>query len=68
MDILFDTPIKAIRKHCIECSNYQLKEVRDCTCIECPLYAYRMGTRPSQDTIDRLKDNYQKNHKLAKEV
>jgi len=68
MDKLFDTPIKAIRKYCIECSNYQLKEVRDCTCIECPLYAYRMGTRPSQDTIDRLNDNYQKNHKLAKEV
>ncbi len=63
---LYETPIKAIRKYCIECSGYQLKEIRDCTCTECPLYPYRMGTRPSQDTIDTLKKNYQKNHELAK--
>ena len=68
MDKLYDTPIKAIRKYCIECSNYQPKEVRVCTCIDCPLYPYRMGTRPSKETTNTLEEYFQKNHELAKDT
>ena len=68
MDKLYDTPIKAIRKKCLNCTLNQPKEIRYCTSYDCDLYPYRMGTRPSQETIDTLEEFYQKNHKLAKEV
>lgn len=41
------TPLKAIRKRCLDCSAYNPREVRLCPCVECPLYSYRMGVRPS---------------------
>lgn len=41
------TPLKAIRKHCIECCCNQLAEVRRCSLTKCALYPYRMGKRPS---------------------
>lgn len=40
------TPIKAIRAKCLDCSNGQQKEVRECSIKKCPLYPYRMGHRP----------------------
>lgn len=55
---LYDTPIKAIRKKCLDCSNHQSKEVRLCTVINCPLYAYRFGRRPDANTIQRLEEYY----------
>ena len=56
MDKLYETPIKAIRKKCLDCTCYQPKEIRLCPVVNCPLYPYRMGTRPSQATIDTLKE------------
>ena len=64
MDKLYDRPLKAIRKNCLECSGSP-KEVRLCPVIKCPLYAYRMGTRPSQETLDTLEAFYEKNPELA---
>ena len=58
---LYDTPIKAIRKKCLDCSCYQPKEVRQCTVIDCPIYPYRMNHRPDQATLDALKEFYEKN-------
>ena len=43
------TPIKAIRQKCLECSNYQPKEVRLCSVKNCALYVYRDGHRPKDD-------------------
>ena len=40
------TPLKAIRKKCLDCCCQQTVEVRECTCTKCPLFAYRMGKRP----------------------
>ena len=45
------TPIKSIRAYCIECQGGSYKEVRLCTSHDCPLYGYRMGKRPSQETL-----------------
>lgn len=56
---LYDTPIKAIRKNCLDCTCNQPKEIRLCPIIECPLYPYRMGSRPDQATIDTLKKNHE---------
>ncbi len=50
------TPIKAIRAYCIECSGGMAKEVRLCNMVNCPLFPYRMGKRPTVDAeVD--KDN-----------
>ena len=40
------TPMKAIRAKCLDCACGQMREVRDCTIVNCPLYEYRMGHRP----------------------
>jgi len=40
------TPLKSIRKKCIDCSGNQLLEVRLCPCETCSLWPYRMGRRP----------------------
>ena len=40
-------PIKAIRQKCLDCSTYQVKEIRNCVIVDCPLYPYRMGKRPT---------------------
>ena len=58
MDKLYDTPIKAIRKKCLDCTCGQVIEIRECPVIECPLYPYRMGRRPDKATIDTLNEYY----------
>ena len=40
------SPLKAIRCFCIECMGGQVREVKDCTAPNCPLYAFRMGKNP----------------------
>jgi len=37
------SPLKAIRKHCIDCSGGSEKEVRECVIPDCPLYPFRFG-------------------------
>ena len=68
MKKLFYTPIKSIRKYCLNICSYTPKEVRKCTLIDCPLYIYRMGTRPSKETIKSIEDYHLKNHEPTKEV
>ena len=41
------TPVKAIRRKCIDCSGGSLKEVRLCQVRECALYPFRMGKNPN---------------------
>ncbi len=43
------TPIKAIRKKCLECMCNQYKQVRLCQAGDCPLHPYRMGKRPTKE-------------------
>lgn len=40
------TPIKAIRKKCLDCCGGQSLEVRLCEAVDCPIWPYRMGTNP----------------------
>ena len=58
---LYKTPIKAIRKMCLQCTINQPKEIRLCTVIDCACYAYRMGTRPSKATLDTMEAFYEEN-------
>lgn len=45
------TPMKAIRKKCIDCCCGSKYEVKLCTCENCPLFPYRMGHRPLGDKV-----------------
>jgi len=40
------TPVRAIRRKCLDCSCFQPSEVRNCVISECSLFPYRMGRRP----------------------
>lgn len=55
------TPLKAIRAKCLDCTNGQNVEIRECPITDCPLYEYRMGHRPKNDvegdsSPDKLSD------------
>lgn len=58
---LYDTPVKAIRKKCLDCCNDSHKEVNKCTVIKCAIYPYRFGRRPSKAIVDTLKQFYAEN-------
>ena len=55
MKKLYDTPIKAMRKKCIDCTAGSYKEIRLCMIVECAIYPYRFGRRPSKVVVDTLK-------------
>ena len=61
MDKLYNTPIKAIRKKCLDCTCNQHKEIRLCPVVDCAIYPYRMGRRPNKATIDTLNEFYENN-------
>ena len=58
---LIDTPVKAIRKNCLDCCCGSVKEVRLCPIVSCACYPYRMGRRPDKATIDTINEFYGEN-------
>jgi hypothetical protein len=40
------TPLRAIRRKCLDCCAGSAKEVRLCRARDCPLYGYRAGRNP----------------------
>jgi len=46
------TPMRAIRKKCLDCCCGQMMEVKLCPNETCPLWTYRSGHRPKSDTFD----------------
>jgi hypothetical protein len=40
------SPLRAIRAKCLDCSCYQIGEVRLCEAIKCPLWPFRAGRHP----------------------
>lgn len=45
------TPVRAIRQRCLDCSGFTSKEVRDCSFNDCPLHEYRSGHRPKEGAL-----------------
>ena len=41
-----ESPIKAIRAKCVECSGNNVAEARKCVAMLCPLWPMRMGVSP----------------------
>lgn len=46
-----NTPLRAIRAKCRECSGGSTAEVRECPVYDCPLYPYRNGHNPARRGI-----------------
>lgn len=44
------TPIRAIRKKCLDCCNGSSQEVKLCNLKTCPLYPYKTGHKPKEGT------------------
>lgn len=45
------TPLRAIRDKCRECSGGSAAEARECPISSCPLYPYRDGHNPARQGI-----------------
>jgi hypothetical protein len=52
------TPLKAIRKHCLECMGFSPFEVEKCTNPLCALYPFRLGTagNPVRNTVGGFRE------------
>jgi len=40
------SPLKAIRAKCLDCSYFQFSEIRLCEAVKCPLWPFRAGKHP----------------------
>ena len=59
-------PLKAIRKHCLDCVGNCCVEVRTCTGTDCRLWPYRFGTNPFRKAMsetERTKRDERMNHR-----
>lgn len=64
------TPLKAIRKKCLECCEGSVKEIRLCPSTDCALHEYRLGKNPSRAGIGGrrlVKNTVPENESLEKE-
>lgn len=50
------TPLKAIRKKCLDCSVFSNKEVELCPSTDCPIYIFRFGTNPKRKGLGWAKN------------
>jgi hypothetical protein len=51
------TLAEAARAKCLDCCGGQLREVRFCLALTCPLWPFRMGTDPFRGTRGRGPEN-----------
>lgn len=68
MKRIINTPIKSIREKCLDCTAGSRKEIRLCTVVQCALYPYRFGKRPSKAIVDTIKEYYEKNFEPTREL
>ena len=62
----YNTPIKSIRDKCLDCTAGSRKEIRLCTVVQCALYPYRFGKRPTKAIVDTINLYYEKNFEPTK--
>lgn len=49
--------VSALKMKCLDCSNYQPKEIRDCLISDCPLYNHRPFKRKENDVKENLTED-----------
>ena len=47
------TPVRSIRAKCIDCQHDQTAEITRCQITDCALWPYRLGTRPTEEDIEK---------------
>ena len=48
---------QAVRKKCLDCSCGSQKEVALCTVLDCPIYLYRFGRKPSRADVKQWRQD-----------
>ena len=68
------SPLKAIRKHCIECNCGVQSEVKECCVTKCYLWPFRFGNNPyrksktiSEEQKQKIKERLQNSRKTKGE-
>ena len=46
-------PLEAIKARCLDCCGHDRAEVKLCPCTDCPLYVYRLGKMPKNESRKR---------------
>ena len=52
-------PVRAIRAHCMECSNGSSAEVKSCPVYKCPLHPFRFGKNPYRQRREMTEEQRQ---------
>jgi len=66
-----ETPVRTIRKFCLECMSGQYSEVEACKSERCWLFPYRMGKNPKRkkrQLTEQQKAKLRENLKKAREA
>lgn len=50
------TPVRAIRAKCFDCTGGQLSEIKNCDCVNCPLYPYKKARTPKPDYLSKWQE------------
>ena len=40
---IYSKIFKAIKEKCLDCSGFSANNVKECPCVDCPLFPYRFG-------------------------
>jgi len=54
------TPIRAIRKKCLDCCCWNQAEVKHCSITDCPLHGFRFGRDPGRKNKPWTEERRQK--------
>ena len=51
-----ETPLRAIKIYCLGCQGWQRTEVKECPTVDCPLWVYRRGRRPTKEMLEAVEN------------
>ena len=72
MEEVIKSPLKAIRKNCLECVGCSIVEVKLCPVEKCPLWPFRFGKNPytkrNQNLTEEQKEKIAERLKKAREA
>lgn len=56
---------RAIKLKCLDCSTYNINEIKECPVKECPLYPFRLGKNPFRKKKELSEEE---RHKLSERM
>jgi hypothetical protein len=62
-------PLKAIKVHCMDCAGESFNEVIGCQILDCALWPWRLGVRPTSSVYQRrVKKFFERGGEIVDEV